>query len=351
MVQVRSSLSVAALDEQRRVLMERLTPLVIFAVGLLVALAIRKIALNLLYRQVKQKLNFLHLLLDAIRVPSMIWCLMAALEVALRYAPLNDSQVNLASKLIVAFLIISFTLVASSIAVRMIVVHAQRKDMAFAVSGLSQTLTHVFIFTIGALFLLHYFNISITGALTVLGVGGLAVALALQDTLANFFAGVHILVETPIRLGDFVRLSSGEEGVVSDIGWRTTRVRTGQNNTIVIPNTKITSGILTNYNIPERRVAVEIQIMAAMEADPEHVAAIAMEVAVSTQGVMAEPSPVVLFDPGVTPTHIQFKLIVHVPDQLSKGAVQSKIRVRLLERFRETGIPLPSNQNVVVVRS
>jgi small-conductance mechanosensitive channel len=350
-VQVRSTLSVAALDEQRRVLMERLTPLVIFAVGLVVALVIRKIALKLLHRQVEHKLNFLGVLLDAIRVPSMIWCLMAALEVALRYAPLTGSQVNLTSKLIIAFLIISFSLVASSIAVRMIVVHAHRKDMAFAVSGLSQTLTRVLILTMGALVLLHHFNISITPALTALGVGGLAVALALQDTLANFFAGVHILVETPIRLGDFIKLSTGEEGIVSDIGWRTTRVRNGQNNIIVIPNTKITSGILTNYSIPERRVVAEVLIMVAMEADADHVAAIAMEVAASTEGLLAEPSPVVLFDPGVTPNHLEFKLIFHVPDQLSKGMVQSRIRVRLLERFRETGIPLPSGQNVVVVRS
>jgi small-conductance mechanosensitive channel len=343
---------VQALAQEPRIWIERLTPFAIFAVGLIVALAIRKITLKILYSKAKSGGRASgHVVLDAIRVPSLLWCLMAALEIALRYASLTHQQVTLASKLIVAFLIISFSLVLSSIAVRMIVLHAQTKDMAFAVSGLSRTLTRVFILSIGGLILLRYFEISITPALTALGVGGLAVALALQDTLANFFAGVHILVETPIRLGDFIKLSTGDEGVVSDIGWRTTRVRTGQNNTIVIPNTKITSGILTNYSLPDRRVAAEIPVFVAMDADLEQVASIVMEVAASTQGVLADPAPVVFFDPGITPTHLQFKLVFQVADQMAKGPAQSMIKVRLLERFRDHGVPLPSVHNTPLVRS
>ncbi|MEO8126965.1 MAG: mechanosensitive ion channel family protein [Bryobacteraceae bacterium] len=334
--------------EKPAILIEQLMPFAIFAVALVVALIIRKISLKLLYRKLKDETSFRRVILEAVRVPSILWCLMAALEVALRYASLTESQVSLANKLIVAFLIISFSLVTSSVAVRMIVIRASKSEVGFAVSGLSRTLTRVFILSIGGLILLRHFNISITPALTALGVGGLAVALALQDTLANFFAGVHILVETPIRLGDFIKLSTGDEGVVSDIGWRTTRVKTGQNNTIVIPNTKITSGILTNYSLPSRRVAAEVTVLVALDADPEQVAAIVMEVAGSTEGALHDPSPVLLFDPGMTLTHMQFKLVVQVADQGSRGAVQSRIRLRLLERFRDHGVPLPSQKTVVV---
>src|SRR6185503_21069669 len=134
-------------------------------------------------------------------------------------------------------------------------------------SGLARTLIRVFIFTCGALVLLRIYNVNITPVLTALGVGGLAVALALQDTLANFFAGIHILIEEPIELGAFIRLSTGEEGIVTDIGWRTTRVRNGANNIVVIPNTKITSGILINYNLPDLRLTSEVAILAAFDAD------------------------------------------------------------------------------------
>jgi small-conductance mechanosensitive channel len=169
----------------------------------------------------------------------------------------------------------------------------------------------------------------------------LAVALALQDTLANFFAGVHILVEEPISLGDVIRLSTNEEGTVTDIGWRTTRVLTGQNNTIVIPNTKITSGILVNYSLPGERVVTSVAILVGHTADPDRVAAIALEEARRIPTVLHEPAPSVAMDPGVLLTHTQLRLDVSVPRFANGGAVQSELRAALFRRFREDGIPLP----------
>jgi small-conductance mechanosensitive channel len=159
--------------------------------------------------------------------------------------------------------------------------------------------------------------------------------------LANLFAGVHILVENPISVGDYIKLGEGEEGVVTDIGWRTTRIRTGSNNTIVVPNTKITSGILTNFNIPSSRVSTEVTVVASHEADPQTLARLAMEAAAETTGVLEEPTPVVLFDPGILPTHMQLKLIVHVANQAERGGVQSRVRVALLEKMRAHDVPLP----------
>jgi small-conductance mechanosensitive channel len=184
-----------------------------------------------------------------------------------------------------------------------------------------------------------------------LGVGGLAVALALQDTLANFFAGVHIIVENPISLGDYIKLSSGEDGVVSDIGWRTTRLRTGANNTVVIPNTKITSGILTNYHLPDKRVLSEVAIYAGLDADPDQIASIALDVAGETEGVLKEPAPTVLFDPGVLLTHIQMKMLIHVASQATSGGIVSAVRVGILQRFREQGVPLPAPDRRVVIQA
>ena len=231
---------------------------------------------------------------------------------------------NWANKGIGAFTIISISLVVAAVFVRMIAVYGERHSMPFAVAGLSRTLARVLVFSIGLLMLLPIFEINITPILTALGVGGLAVALALQDTLANFFAGIHILIEEPITVGDFIKLSSGEEGMVKDIGWRTTRIQTGGNNMILIPNTKITSSTLTNFNMPERRVAVDIPIFASHEADHNLIAEIALDIATETAGVLKEPAPSVWFDPGVTPTNLQMKLVVHVAstDGWRAGAVR-----------------------------
>ena len=326
-------------------------PYATLVAALAVALVVRHILLRLLDRKVPDRMSFAHVFLHAVRLPSILWCFVIALAIAIRTADLTNTQIDWANKGIGAFLIISISLVVAAMFVRMISTYGERKRMPFAVAGLSGTLTYVFMFSIAAMMLLRLFGIEITPLLTALGVGGLAVTLALQDTLANFFAGIHILIEEPIVVGDFIKLSSGEEGVVRDIGWRTTRVQTGVNNTIVIPNTKITTGSLTNFSMPERRVFAEVNIITGLDADPEQVKRIALEVASQTDGVLSQYAPVFLFDPGLTPAYLGFKLLVQVNSQAEKGGVQSDIRLRLLGRFRAEGIPMPGPEKPPVVQS
>ena len=151
------------------------------------------------------------------------------------------------------------------------------------------------IWIIGGLVLLSGLGISVTPLLTALGVGGLAVALALQDTLSNFFAGIHLLMERPIRVGDFIRLESGQEGYVEDIGWRTTRIRMLPNNMVIVPNGKLAQSILTNYYLPEPRMAVLIPISVSYHADPDHIERVLVEEASGAighlAGLLAEPAP------------------------------------------------------------
>jgi small-conductance mechanosensitive channel len=86
-------------------------------------------------------------------------------------------------------------------------------------------------------------------------VGGLAVALALQDTLSNLFAGLHIIASKKLLPGDYFLLDSGEEGYVQDVNWRNTFIRTLRNNMIVVPNARLASAILTNYYQPSSEMA------------------------------------------------------------------------------------------------
>jgi small-conductance mechanosensitive channel len=301
------------------------------------ALAITFIIRNFILRWIRRNTE----VVEGVRVATVLWCLAIAVAVALRYMHLPPDALHEVNRWLGAFIIISVSLVLSNVAVRTLTLYGAQHPVAFAVSGLSRTLARVFILSIGAIVLLRHFGFEITPLITALGIGGLAVALALQDTLANFFAGIHILLETPITVGDTIRLSSGEEGVVTDIGWRTTRVLTGGHSIIVIPNTKITSSTLTNFSMPEARVSAEVPIYVAHSAEVERVAEIALDVAAATPGVLDDPAPMVLFDPGLTPTHLEFKAVLHVARQSAKGPVLSEYRAQLLERFRAADIPLP----------
>ncbi|HEY1207371.1 MAG: mechanosensitive ion channel family protein [Bryobacteraceae bacterium] len=316
-------------------------PLAVFAALLGALLVARYVLLRLLRRHAPGPGSLAAVFAETISFPSVLWALAAATDLSLGSADLTARQTRLADEWIGAFLIVSLTLVALSVSVRMMARYGERQGMPFAAAGLSRALIRVVVVTIGLMSLLANFGKSITPLLTALGVGGLAVALALQDTLANFFAGIHILVERPIFVGDSIRLSDGQEGVVTDIGWRTTRVRNGANDMVIVPNSKITAGTLINYNLPDHREVAEVAILVAHDADPALVSRIALEEASRTAGVLPEPAPVCLCDPGVLPTHLQFKLVVNVARHDDQGGVLSEVRLRLLERFREEGVPPP----------
>jgi small-conductance mechanosensitive channel len=317
-------------------------PLAAFLLALLFLLFARHLVLKWLRAHSQGEVRVRHIVLETLRIPSLLWAIAAAVQVGLELSIFPAKYIGKASTAILAFLVISICMVAASASVRALTVAGRRRGLAVATAGLAQTLIRVFIFTCGAAAVLSLYNVNIRPLLAALGVGGLAVALALQDTLSNFFAGIHILIEEPIGLGSYIRLSSGEEGVVTDIGWRTTRVRNGANNVVVIPNTKITSGILVNYNLPEARMMADLAVMVGFDADLEQVRRIALEEARGCDGVMIAPAPQVFFNPGVTPTHLQFTLVFSVADFGRKGPAQSEIRMRMYRRFRAEGVPLPA---------
>jgi small-conductance mechanosensitive channel len=334
-----------------KLLMRWVPPLAVFAAALGVLLLVRYVLLRLIRRTAPPPASFAAIFAETISFPSVLWALAAAADISLSSADLTARQTHLADEWIGAFVIVSLTLVALSVAVRTVTRYGERQGMPFAAAGLSRTLIRVVVVTIGVMSLLANFGKSIVPLLTALGVGGIAVALALQDTLANFFAGIHILVERPIFVGDLIRLSDGQEGVVSDIGWRTTRVRNGNNDLVIVPNSKITTGTLINYTLPDHREVATLPILVAHDADPALVCQIAVEEARRTEGVLADPAPVCLCDPGVLPTHLQFSLIVNVARRDDQGPVLSRIRLRLLARFREEGVPLPNLDVVHAHRS
>jgi small-conductance mechanosensitive channel len=316
-------------------------PALYFLGALAVTLLARRLLLGWLRRRAQPR-SFAAVLLATIRFPSFLWSLAIALGLSLRFVDMTARQSRLATDAIAIFVIVSFSLVAASLAVRMVSAYGERQGMPLAAAGLTRALTRILVLALGLMALLAYLNISITPVLTALGVGGIAVALALQDTLGNFFAGLHILAERPIFVGDYIRLESGQEGVVTDIGWRTTRIRTLSGNVVVVPNTKITSGTLVNYSLPEPAGTVDLAIMLAHEADPNQVALIAREEALAVEGVDSKFTPLLLCDPGALPSHLQLKLVVRIHDQTQRGRILSDIRMRLLRRFRREGVPLPN---------
>ena len=126
--------------------------------------------------------------------------------------------------------------------------------------------------------MLDVLGVRITPLLTALGVGGLAVALALQDTLSNLFAGVHLLADRPIRVGDYVKIAETIEGHVVDVGWRSTRVRTLGNNVMIVPNKRVAESVIVNYDMPERRMSLGVPVSVVFETTESRPDSIVVEI-------------------------------------------------------------------------
>jgi small-conductance mechanosensitive channel len=212
------------------------------------------------------------------------------------------------------------------------------------------------VFIIGLLVLLGALGIQITPILTALGVGGLAVALALQDTLSNLFAGVHLLADKPIRVGDYVKLADAVEGHVVDIGWRSTRVRMLQNVVVTIPNKRVAESIITNYDLPESRMALPIRVAVDYGADPDLVERILLEetrhaLNEEVAGLLPEPEPSVRLIPGFGEYSLDFTLVCHVKSFTDQFLVQHDLRKRILRRLAAERIRIPVQVRGVELRS
>lgn len=194
--------------------------------------------------------------------------------------------------------------------------------------------------------ILENLGVHLTAVWTTLGVGSVAVALALQDTLGNFFAGLYLLADRPVNLNDYIRIDSGQEGYVMRVGWRSTLLRTGQNNMVVVPNSTLAKAVITNFSLPEERLALSIQVGVAYGSDPGKVQKILVEVAQQAardgcDGLLDQPRPVALLLPGFGASTLDFTLIVQVRRFADQGLVQSELRKAILDRLRQEGIEMP----------
>ena len=199
------------------------------------------------------------------------------------------------------------------------------------------------IYALAGMLILDQLNISISPLIAGLGIGGLAVALALQPTLSNFFAGTYLFSDNVISPGDFIELENGLLGYVSEIGWRSTRIRTPFNNMVIIPNSRLADSILTNYYGPSMEIGVIVECGVSYSSDMSHVESLALEVAKET--VTELPEGLDAADPwfGYSKfgeSNIDFWVWVSAKDRISSFKLKSELMKRLHQRFNEHGIEI-----------
>jgi small-conductance mechanosensitive channel len=256
-----------------------------------------------------------------------------------------------------AFMIILFVLAGYLFLDRLMmeVLRRYSKKVEFVASsaGVMRTLYRAVVLGFVLLIILDRLKITITPFLASLGIGGLVVALALQDTLANFFSGIYIFFDKPVRIGDYIMLESGQEGYVTQIGWRNTRIRMLPNNVIIVPNAKLVSSQITNFYLPETEMAVLVQVGVSYGSDLEKVERVTIEVAKEVlqqvEGGVKEFEPFIRYHT-FSDFSINFTVILRAKEYVGKFLITHEFIKRLHRRYQSDGIEIPFPIRTIYMR-
>lgn len=269
-------------------------------------------------------------------------CLLAGIYLVSLRLPLDDHAGEITGKLVLVAFLLLVTLFMMRLAAGF-VSHYARKAVLPSTS-IFTNLAKVIAFSVGILVILQFLGISITPILTALGVGGLAVALALQDTLSNIFSGLHIIATRQIRQGNYIRLDGGEEGYVTDITWRNTVIRTLSNNMVLVPNSKLAGAIVTNYHLPETEMGVLVQVGVSYDSELEEVERVTTDVArellLDVQGGVHGFEPFIRYHT-FADFSINFTVILRCREYVDQYLVKHEFVKRLHRRYRDEGIEIP----------
>jgi len=307
------------------------------------------ITIPALMRYLKRKAEqtrhtFDEILVSSLGIPFILFFLGIGLNLLIDIVPFPPKWVKYSDALLIILFVLAGYLFLDRLMMEVLRRYSKKVDFIASSAGVMKTLYRIVILGFVFLIILDRLKITITPFLASLGIGGLVVALALQDTLANFFSGIYIFFDKPIRIGDYIMLESGQEGYVSHIGWRNTRIRMLPNNIVIVPNAKLVSSQITNFYLPEPEMAVLVQVGVSYQSDLERVERVTIEVAKEVlqevEGGVKEFEPFIRYHT-FSDFSINFTVILRGKEYVHKYLITHEFIKRLHRRYQQEGIEIP----------
>jgi small-conductance mechanosensitive channel len=292
-------------------------------------------------------------LVAALPGPLNLLVFVTGMMVALRFTPEQDAQIARIHAGFEILLLLGLVYLADRLGQAALKGLEQRREALRHSHVFLSALLHVAVWSIGGLMVLGNLGVSITPILASLGVGSLAVALALQSTLANLFSGFYLLLDRPVRVGDFIKLESGEEGTVEAVGWRTTQIKTLGNLLIVLPNSKLAEAKIVNYDRPDKELSFVVEVGTAYDSDLEKVERVTLETARDTMahvpGAAKHFEPAVRFH-GFGPSSIDFSVSFRAKSFKDQFLIKHEFIKALQKRYKKEGIEIPYPTQTLSIR-
>lgn len=281
------------------------------------------------------------------------WALIAGLYLVLHKSDFPTIAISIGDKILFSVVVFTIAIVAGRILVGFIHFKSNSGSI-YPSTSIVSNIAKIGVYIICFLVILQTNGVSITPLLTALGVGALAVALALQDTLSNLFSGLQVIASRQIRIGDYIKLNTNEEGYVNDITWRNTIIRALSNNYIIVPNSKIASAIVTNYYLPEKEMSVLVEVSVSYDSDLEKVEAVtistAREVLKSTAGAVQDADPFIRYHT-FGDSAISFSVILRAKEFTDQYLLKHVFIKKLIETYKTNSINIPYPIRNVILKN
>ena len=330
-------------------------PIIILTIALFVGIALNSMLNKQIERHLKTEEGTIkNIFFHALKGVPISFCLVVGLYWVINTSALPAGIVTFFSYILFTSIIFTMTRVVERTLSGFIRLKFSGPSYA-SQSTLLDTIFKIGVYASGLLIILDYYNVSIAPIITAMGVGGMAVAFGIKETLENIFSGLQIILSKQIRVGDYIKLSTGDEGKVTDINWRFISITPAHaGNVVVIPNKVIAGAVSTNYSMPRDDIYVIVPVGVGYESDLEKVERVALEVArelmikvdgyepkIDSDGIDRNPLAPYLRYNAFNDSSIDFNIFMRVTNFKNQGLLKHEFIKKLKTRFSAEGINIP----------
>lgn len=209
----------------------------------------------------------------------------------------------------------------------------------------------VAVYIVALVFIFGHLGIEIGPLIAGLGVAGLAIALGLQETLANLFAALFLVMDKSINIGDYIQLEDGTKAYIDDISWRSVRIRTIGGNTIIVPNATFVGQKISSYDYPASPMTTSIAVGVSYDSDldkVEYIAKQAGEAVIQEEGINVEDNNPIIRYTELADSSINFAIYIKIDNVVDEGRVKHSLIKKIVSEFRKEEIEIPYPHRVVV---
>lgn len=321
-----------------------LIPFIVFGISLAIFLFLQGMLFHKFHRWAKQSQTTRNsAIIQHVRTSSLLVCIIIPIYFFTWYSGLPQERIVKFLPILSVLFIICFSFILTGILGIFFQCYMEKMSLQISAARIIPSTIKAVIFIFAGFMILQTIGIKIGPAIAGVGIFGTGVLFILRDALANLAAGFYVLIDKPIKIGNYIKIDSGEEGYVLDIDWRATRIKTLENNILIVPNSKLITASITNFHLLDTKMSITIPILVKYNVDPEMVERVLLEILNDAKnnicGICKMDEPVVRLK-NFGEFGLEFIMNCSIEEHNEQWRINHELRKLILVGFRRKGIEI-----------